>query len=717
VMTTDEPHGTDRPFGVHERMARIPATIGVLIGAAVLSGWAFDIAYLKSVLPQSRPAQPATAVCLVLCGVAMGLATASSRSLRHTSISIAALVLLVAAATLVQTAFGLDFGTDTLLFGESVMAETSESGAAPGRMATASAAGFVLLSSALLFVRASTPLVTNMLLTVGTAGLLLACTAVVGHVFSVSPLHGFGLNAPVALPTALGAAALFTGVLAMRSQTGWIASLSGDGVGTRAVRSLGVFAIAAPLALGILLQTGTYAGVIDGELRTALIVLGSSIIAFAALLPAAARVKRAQHQQRQSHEREQQINAELRRAAHDARTASEDRERLQGQLLDAEQRKDEFLAILGHELRNPLAPIRYAIGLLKPGVPPEIAAAARDVIERQTNHMVRIVDDLLDMSRITRNTLELRLELLDLRSVITDAVGSARSLIEAAHHQLTLDLPPHPLPVRGDATRLAQTLGNLLNNAAKYTDPGGRIDVKAERRGPQLTIEVRDSGSGIAAEILPRIFDLFVQGHPTDSRAPSGLGIGLSLAKRLVEMHGGSIEAQSEGAGHGSVFLVRLPTAEEPAATEPSALAENVVPLFKARQRVLIVDDNLDAANSLAALLQLSGYVTHLAHDGLAALEIAEIVRPGAIILDIGMPKMNGHEAARRIRQQPWGKDTLLIAVSGWGQEEDRRKSKEAGFHTHLTKPVDATTLLTVLQNQQPGGFTAYSEPSNRQPS
>jgi PAS domain S-box-containing protein len=375
-----------------------------------------------------------------------------------------------------------------------------------------------------------------------------------------------------------------------------------------------------------------------------------------------------------------------------------ERRNLEEQLRESDRRKDEFLALLAHELRNPLAPIRYAAGLLKPGVPQEISSAARDVIERQVGHMARLLDDLLDVSRVTRDALELRSERIDLRSVVTETVNTLRPLFESVNHRLTVNLPAEPAPVVADRTRLAQVLSNILNNAAKYTDPGGQIEVQVGLENARYVLRVIDSGAGIAPEFLPKIFEMFVQGDRRLTRASGGLGVGLSLAKRVVEMHGGTLEAFSEGPGRGSTFTVALPAAPAQAPAELRAVSDNVLPIFQRRHQLLIVDDNLDAANSLAILTQLAGYVTHLAADGLAAIEMAELVRPEAIVMDLGMPRMSGFEAARWVRQQPWGKDTVLIAVTGWGQEDDRRRSREAGFDVHLTKPVDSAELLKHLQ-------------------
>jgi PAS domain S-box-containing protein len=374
-----------------------------------------------------------------------------------------------------------------------------------------------------------------------------------------------------------------------------------------------------------------------------------------------------------------------------------ERRALEERLREIDRRKDEFIALLAHELRNPLAPIRYSAGLLKPGVPPEISAAAQDVIERQVAHMARLLDDLLDVSRITHNSLELREELVDLREIVATAVDTVRPLFTAEKQELSLSLPPTSMYVQGDSTRLLQTLGNLLDNAAKFTPAGGHIAVETATEEGMYVVRVQDSGSGIAPELMPKLFDLFVQGERTHARPSGGLGIGLSLAKRLMEMHKGTLEAHSAGPGQGSTFVMRLPPAPAVQRIEPVAVPAPS-PALQEKQQLLIVDDNVDAANGLALLAQLSGYVTYVANDGLAAIELAASVRPNAIVMDLGLPKMSGLEAARWIRQQKWGRELALIAVTGWGQEEDRRRSKEAGFDVHLTKPVDSDELLGHLQ-------------------
>lgn len=372
-----------------------------------------------------------------------------------------------------------------------------------------------------------------------------------------------------------------------------------------------------------------------------------------------------------------------------------ERKRAEEALRLADQRKDAFLATLAHELRNPLTPIRYATRLLEPGVPPQMAADARKMIDRQLTQMARLLDDLLDVSRVTRGVLEIRRVQLDLREIIATAVASAKALAQDAQQQLVCSLPAEPLAVSGDAVRLAQILGNLLHNATKYTPAGGHIILSASCDSDEVVVTVKDDGVGIAPEGLATIFDLFVQLDAPGTRAAGGLGIGLSLARDLVKLHGGRIEARSAGTGLGSEFVVRLPrVAETPALTGPVAAPEKITVPGAAGVRVLIVDDNVDAATSLSYVLALAGYHTAVAHDGKQALELADTLRPAIVLLDIGLPGMSGLEVARRLRAASWGGDLRLIAVTGWGHESDRARSLEAGFDAHLTKPIDPGMLL-----------------------
>ncbi len=431
-----------------------------------------------------------------------------------------------------------------------------------------------------------------------------------------------------------------------------------------------------------------------------------------------------------------QANAELGRANRALQSEIAQRARVELALKEADRHKDEFLAMLAHELRNPLAPIYNAVQLMrrKQLDDPQLSWS-RDVIDRQLVHLSRLVDDLLDVSRITRGKINLTKETVDIQSLISRAVETTHPLILERTHTLVVDVPDESLKMVGDPTRLTQALGNLLSNAAKYTEPGGRITVAARREGVEVIIRVTDNGEGIQEELLPVIFNLFTQLDRTTGHAQGGLGIGLALVRRLVEMHGGSVTARSEGVGKGSEFSLRLPLqldstetlneTDQPAASGDSgsgalegvptipwggvpAVAEADVarpngedrgarsgPLVK--RRILLADDNSDALESLATLLELGGHDVVTATNGALALECAERHRPEVMLLDIGMPMLDGYEVARRIRVEPWGRKITLVALTGWGQDSDRRRSREAGFDSHLVKPLDVDKLTELL--------------------
>jgi CheY-like chemotaxis protein/two-component sensor histidine kinase len=308
--------------------------------------------------------------------------------------------------------------------------------------------------------------------------------------------------------------------------------------------------------------------------------------------------------------------------------------------------------------------------------------------------MARLLDDLLDVSRVTRGTLEIRRDTLDLRAALRLAIDAARPLAKAVDHEIRVELPDEPLPVSGDETRLMQVVGNIIDNAIKFTSPGGTIFVSAAIEGAMVAVTIRDTGRGMSPELLPSIFEMFVQGEP-NSQAQSGLGIGLALAKQMIDLHGGRIEALSEGPRRGSEFRVLLPrVAERPAMHDSLGDAGKVSVLGANNIRVLIVDDNVDAADSLALFLKIAGYQTRVAYDGRTAVEMAEILKPDVVLLDLGLPYLNGHEVARRLRALPWGRNARLIALTGWGQEDDVRRSRQSGFDEHLTKPVDPEVLI-----------------------
>ena len=369
-----------------------------------------------------------------------------------------------------------------------------------------------------------------------------------------------------------------------------------------------------------------------------------------------------------------------------------DLRQLEDALHEADRRKDEFLAVLAHELRNPLAPVRNALEYLQMEGPPELRWA-RDMIERQIARMARLIDDLMDVSRITRGTIELRKEPVELQSTLTQAIEMCRPSIDRAAQRVVVEAPPDPLIVDADPVRLEQVFVNLLQNAAKYTHRPAAITVSMTPSDPLAVVAIRDEGDGIAPEMLPRVFDTFVRGE--SSRTPNGLGVGLALVKRIVDLHGGTVTAASNGPGTGSTFTVGIPLA--PASASPAAASLVIRRPATGHGRVLIVDDNADAAESSSALLQAIGYETRVAHDGVAALAETDAFLPEIVLLDIGLPGMDGLEVARRIRESEGGRGAVLVAVTGWGQEQDRRRSEEAGFTQHLVKPVEPRMLMETI--------------------
>ena len=382
--------------------------------------------------------------------------------------------------------------------------------------------------------------------------------------------------------------------------------------------------------------------------------------------------------------------------------------RSEGMLLEADRRKDEFLATLAHELRNPLAPIRTAVALLRSGEPdPDKLTYCQDVIERQAGHMARLLDDLLDVSRVSRGTLRLRRERVEVADVIRHATEASHPLIVAGGHHLTTMLNGDSIVLHADPTRLAQVISNLLNNAARYSEPGSKIRLTVERDDEHAVIRVRDNGVGMRPEMLTRIFEPFFQIDQSLDQSQGGLGIGLTLVKQIVEIHGGTVCAASEGLGKGCEFTVRLPVARSanaPVAGRPEDEVE--VGMATPRSRILVVDDLRDSADSLAMMLRAKGHDVRTAYDGYEAVEVALQYRPDVVLLDIGMPRLNGYDAARLIREQSGGDSPMLIAVTGWGHDENRLRTKEAGFDHHLVKPVEPAVLTKLLAERWEGQRT-----------
>ena len=401
----------------------------------------------------------------------------------------------------------------------------------------------------------------------------------------------------------------------------------------------------------------------------------------------------------------ERLNAELERRVAD-RTAA--LEATTAALQEADRRKDEFLAILAHELRNPLAPIRTAVQLLRKR---ELAEAqtmrAREVIERQVQHLVCLIDDLLDVSRITRGMITLQRERVLIDAVVARAVETARPLIDARRHELTLDLPEDLLSVEGDPTRLVQIIGNILHNAAKFMEPGGRIVLSVAREDSYAVIKVKDAGMGIPSDLVPKIFDLFSQVHQKSESAHGGLGIGLALVRRLVEMHGGAVSASSQGRGHGTELVVRLPLLGVTATPFGVPTVESKRPPVVGPRRILVADDNNDAVEALALQLQLAGHDVRTANDGMEALEVAETFAPQVVLLDLGMPRMDGYETARQIRRRSWGRGATLVALTGWGQQQDRQRTSAAGFDAHLVKPVTEYDLFHAIASARAAQSTS----------
>ena len=380
----------------------------------------------------------------------------------------------------------------------------------------------------------------------------------------------------------------------------------------------------------------------------------------------------------------------------EVREAQQIIERQNDELRRADARQDVVLATLSHELRNPLAPVRTAAEVLThPGLTQEQLAWACGVVQRQSAHMARLLDDLLDLARITQGKLQLKRELVSLAAIVDTALESTRAIVDRKRHRLAVDVQPDLPMIDGDPVRLSQVVANLVTNAAKYTDAGGCIEVRVERTGDAIAIRVTDNGVGVDPASMPTLFTMFSQLHNDAGRSEGGLGVGLALVKGLVTMHRGSIGATSAGRGHGSTFTVTLPLGESAASSAPAG--PNAASRSTTR-RVLVADDNIDAADTMAALLRLSGHTVAVAYDGPQAFESARSAPPDVAVLDIGMPGMDGYDLARTIRAQPWGRSITLVAVTGWGQSRDRERAREAGFHHHVTKPVDPVALQALVE-------------------
>jgi signal transduction histidine kinase/ActR/RegA family two-component response regulator len=651
------------------------AAYALFAAGLTLYGWIIGDLSLATWNTQGITMKPNAAICALACGAGLLLLMLGLQ--RPWLIRVlAALSCLIGAMTFFEHLAGVSLGIDTLLFDEAPGALAT---AAPGRMGPPASLSFSLLGVCLWLLTGSDR-ARRLASGLAIAPVFIAAFGMVGYVYGASALYAAARVTGIAAHTAVLLAGLGVGVAAAVPEHGVVAALVRDDPGGLMLRRLAPMAVLIPIAAGWMRLRGEHAGWYDAAFGSASRTLLEIGLFGALIWWTAGGVGRHA------------------RAAKDAEQA----------LREAGRRKDEFLATLAHELRNPLAPLRTASELLGRMFSDAAAVArAQRIIDHQLTHMIHIVDDLLDVSRISRGKIELRRQRLQLAEVVEQALETVQPLIEERRHDVAVTSSPEPLVVEGDATRLTQVITNLLNNAIKYTDPGGRIAIRLERDGSDALVRIRDNGMGIAPDALPRIFDMFTRSARSLEGAQPGLGIGLALVKQIVDLHGGRVDVSSPPADvaaqslprnrAGSEFVVRLPTttasAAEPAPAAPPASATRASrPL-----RILVADDNADAGDTLAELLEDMGHQTRTARDGEEAWAAAESMLPDLAFLDIGMPRLSGHEVCRRIRAQPWGRGLLLVALSGWGRQEDLSRSSEAGFDLHLVKPARLAQIEDIV--------------------
>lgn len=639
-------------------LRRLTMVLGLCIvvaGAISFSGWVFDCQRLTDWLNDGLSIQPNTTVLIMFAGIAVVFL---QFGFGRFAIALGGLVALGGLLNLLQYVLDADFGFNhLLLFGREWGYGSTMT---PGRFGPPASFSFLLIGIALMLLGARDNSSRRLVPVLALIVVLITMFSLLGYLFGAHDFYAIPWLSAIALPSATMLFALAVClIMSVPQHHPMLLLCERSSAGSMARTVLPIVIVMIPLFIWLRTK-GHELGLFDigtsRALGAAMLILGVVALMWNALLA-------------------------LRR--------KEQRER------EADRRKDEFLATLAHELRNPLAPISNAASMLKLAHGDrEVSTRATNMIERQLTHMVRLIDDLLDLSRISRGKLELRRQRIELASVIHQAVETCNLMAESANQKINVSLPSQPIYLEADPVRLSQVVSNLLNNACKFAGQGGVINLTILQGGKDLLITVKDNGIGIPADKLGSIFEMFSQVDQSLERAQSGLGIGLTLAKRLVELHNGNIEARSGGLGQGSEFIVRLPITLDQ--TLPQAAPE-VMSVTPTHHRILIVDDNLDGAESLAEVLRLTGNETFIAHDGETAIDAAEMHRPDVILLDIGMPKLNGFDACRRIRANPWAEKILIIATTGWGQDEDRRKSTEAGFDVHFVKPVDLTELMNLL--------------------
>ena len=689
--------------------ARPILTAGALVAAAgtlVLIGWVFDFSTAKSVMAGWRVMVPATAASFVLAGLAIMIAAGHSRRGPNLAASraIAAGGVLLPLITFIEYVADIRTGIEGW-FGVSF----DESSAVAGRMSPLTSLCFVVLNIALiaLTVQGQRAIVTARIAAGST--LLTAWLAILAIAFDANRLADVPRFPGMAVATIVLFALASWATLALSFDTD--VERRAHHTPAPRVGAMLVVAFAVPFLLGMVQDA--LAPVVSPQVMTSVLVLllaaamAGIIWQYGARMDALRRERERAYAQLE--QRVQERTGEL--AARNAELRlTEDR------LREADRRKDEFLATLAHELRNPLAPIRSAVAVLRSfAVSDEDRLEAQMIIERQVSQMARLIDDLLDVSRITAGKLPLKKHHLHLSEILNLAIATVRPHIEEHRHRLLVSVPDDQIVVDADEARLAQVFANLLHNACKYTEQGGEIVLNAWLPNEaEVEIAIRDNGIGIPAEFLPRLFQKFSQVAPALERSQGGLGLGLALVHGIIALHNGRVEARSAGIGRGSEFIVRLPVVAVTAANvEPPKTSREDTPRYLVSRRVLVVDDNEDSAESLALLLRLGGHLVETAHDGEQALAAAERFQPDAILLDLGMPRLNGYEVCERIRMRPWGQSILMIAQTGWGQAQDRARTLEAGFDAHLTKPIDPEVVQDMLMNLKASEGAQGTEGSN----
>ena len=671
------------------KVSFVCAAFAATVGAVVLAGWILDNDALKGSVFSGITMKANTAVAHLAIGASLALLAPEERSAARTWVGrgFAVFAAVLGLATLSQHLFGWNLGIDQFLFREAPGSPATQS---PNRMGPPASTCFPLLGLALLALdrepRGRASVSQRAALLVAAASLV----SVLGYMFNVQQLFGIAKYTGISFPTAVTFIVVAVGIYSARPTWGPMGRLVADDSGALLVRRLVPAAILLPIGLMYVRVLGERAGLYDLYFGRALVVF-SFIAIFAGLVWVTGGVITRQEHTAQNAE------AALRNKLFETIAVLERAQLLLG---DSDRRKNEFLATLAHELRNPLAPVRNAVEILRtPGTQPGEAQWAHAVIDRQVDHLTRLIDDLMDVSRITHDKLELRKSPTTLQEIVSGAVESSRHAIDESRHRLKIELPDESIHLDADAIRLVQVFMNLLTNAAKYTPPGGRITLTAVCEGPEVVVRVADTGVGIAPDHMPHLFEMFYQTEEVRQRSKEGLGIGLALVRHLVRLHGGTVDVESAGRGEGSVFTVRLPLATEPAVAAPrGAVAPDRSQRLRSR-KALVVDDNTDAAESLGFLLRFEGAEVETAHDGDEALTVAERVKPDLVLLDIGLPKRNGYDVAREIRGFEWGAQSVIIAMTGWGQPHDRARSREAGFDHHLVKPVSLDTILDLVDD------------------